>query len=65
MISLTRTQPKERVNWACGLALQNRLFRYKILRRLAEKETASQLSLFIQHHEIIRDLTEYAEEVKL
>jgi hypothetical protein len=53
------------VNWACGLALQNRLFRYKILRRLAEKETASQLSLFIQRHEIIRDLAEYAEEVKL
>jgi transposase len=65
MISLTRTHPKERVNWACGMALQNRLFRYKILRRLAEKETASQLSLFIQSHEIIRDLAEYAEEVKL
>jgi transposase len=65
MISLTRSLPRERVNWACGLALQNRLFRYKILRRLAEKETASQLSLFIQRHEIIRDLTEYAEEVKL
>jgi transposase len=65
MISLTRSLPRERVNWACGLALQNRLFRYKILRRLAEKETASQLSLFIQHHEIIRDLREYAEEVKL
>jgi hypothetical protein len=65
IISLTRSLPRERVNWACGLALQNRLFRYKVVRRLAEKETASQLSLFIQRHEIIRDLSEYAEEVKL
>jgi transposase len=65
MISLTRSHPRERVDWACGLALQNRLFRYKILRRLTDKETTSQLSLFIQRHEIIRDLTEYAEEVKL
>jgi hypothetical protein len=65
MLSLTRSHPKEKVDWACGLALRNRLFRYKILRRLVEKETASQLSLFIQNHEIIRDLAEYAEEVKL
>jgi transposase len=65
MLSLTRSHSKEKVDWACGLALQNRLFRYKILRRLVEKETASQLALFIQNHEIIRDLSEYAEEVKL
>jgi IstB-like ATP binding protein len=27
VISLTRTHPKERVDWACGVALQNRAFR--------------------------------------
>jgi len=65
MLSLAQSHPRERVDWAYGLSLQNRLFRYKILRRLVEKETTSQLSLFIQNHEIIRDLAEYAEEVRL
>jgi transposase len=66
MLSLTHSHKREKVNWACGLALQNQLFRYKILRRLVEKEsTATQLPLLLQNHEIIRDLAEYAEEVKL
>lgn len=67
MISLTRKHPKERVNWACGIALEHRLFRYKPLRRLVEQAAARapvQLPL-IQSHEIIRDLSEYTEEVKL
>lgn len=63
MLSLTKSYRCEKVNWACGLALQNRLFRYKILRRLVEKETVVQLPLLTQSHEIIRDLAEYAEEV--
>jgi transposase len=66
MISLTHAHKREKVNWACGLALQNQLFRYKILRRLVEKENlVTQLPLLLQNHEIIRDLAEYAEEVKL
>jgi hypothetical protein len=66
LTSLAHSHKREKVNWACGLALQNQLFRYKILRRLVEKETtAIQPSLFLQNHEIIRDLAEYAEEVKL
>jgi transposase len=64
MLALTHKQLPARVDWACGLALQNRLFRYKILRRLVEKEGTTQLPLFIQNHAIIRDLAEYAEEVK-
>ena len=66
MISLTRKHPKERVDWACRLSLERRLFRYQILRRLAESNTDSgayQIEL-IQSHEIIRDLSEYAKEVK-
>jgi len=64
MLSLTHSHKREKVNWACGLALQNQLFRYKILRRLVEKETiVTQLPLLLQNHEIIRDLAEYAEEV--
>lgn len=65
MIALTRSLPKERVDWACRLALANRLFRYKILKRLAEKEPIHPVSTLIQKHEIIRELSEYAEEVKI
>ena len=34
MISFTRKYPKEQVDWACGVALEGRLFRHKHLRRL-------------------------------
>ena len=66
MIALTRKYPKESVDWACGIALERRLFRYKPLRRLVEQAAArapAQLPL-IQSHEIIRELSEYAKEVK-
>jgi transposase len=65
MVSLARTFPREKVDWACRLALQNRLFRYKILRRLVEREGAYQAPMLIQNHEIIRELSEYAEEVEV
>ncbi|MBM4448887.1 MAG: IS21 family transposase [Chloroflexi bacterium] len=67
MISLTRKHPKERVDWACGIALERRLFRHKPLRRLVEQAAAQapvQLPL-IQSHEIIRDLSEYAKEIRV
>jgi len=67
MISLTRKHPRERVDWACDIALEHRLFRYKPLRRLVEQAAARapvQLS-FIQSHEIIREPSEYAMEVKV
>jgi len=67
MISLTRKHPKERVDWACGIALERRLFRHKPLRRLVEQAAArapTQLPL-IQSHNIIRELSEYVKEVKV
>ncbi len=67
MISLTRKHPKERVDWACGIALEKRLFRHKHLCRLVEQAAARapiQLSL-IQSHEIIRELSEYTKEIKV
>jgi hypothetical protein len=67
MISLTRKHPRERVDWACDIALGQRLFRHKSLVRLVEQAAARapvQLPL-IQSHEIIRDLSEYAKEVKI
>ena len=65
MISLTRKHPRERVDWACGVALERGVFRYRPLRRLVEQAAARapvspQLT---QSHDIIRDLKEYAKEV--
>jgi hypothetical protein len=65
MISLTRNHPRERVDWACGVALERGVFRYRPLRRLVEQAAArapARLPL-IQSHEIIRNLKNYAEEV--
>jgi len=63
VISLTRTHPRERVDWACGVALQSRAFRYRTVRRLteqaAEGEEGRQRPL-LQEHEVIRDLGQYA-----
>jgi transposase len=67
MISLTRKHPRERVDWACGVALEHGVFRYKPLRRLVEQATkrAPSSPLLTQTHDIIRNLSEYAEEVKV
>jgi len=63
VISLTRVHPKERVDWACGVALESRAFRYRTVRRLteqaAEGEEGRQRPL-LQEHEVIRDLGQYA-----
>jgi len=67
MLSLTRKHPPERVDWACRVALQRRVFRYKVLRRLVDQAGAQrpiQMPALTQSHEIIRDLSEYAKEVK-
>ena len=67
MISLTRKHPRERVDWACGVALEHRLFRYKPLRRLVEQAAARAPAPppLIQSHDIIRDLCEYTEEANV
>jgi transposase len=67
MISLTRKHPRERVDWACGIALEHRLFRYKPLRRLVEQAAARSPAPppLTQSHDIIRDLSEYVEEVNV
>jgi hypothetical protein len=67
MISLTRKHPRERVDWACGVALERGVFRYRPLRRLVEQAAARAPAPppLIQSHDIIRDLSEYAEEVRV
>jgi len=64
MLSLTRSHPKEQVDWACGVALHNRSFRYGTLRRLVETaaERAPQTRpRLTQEHELIRPLQQYAQ----
>lgn len=64
MLSLTRSHPRERVDWACGIALENRSFRYRVLRRLVETAAARTPEVrprLTQHHELIRPLAQYAQ----
>jgi len=67
MVSLTRKHPRERVDWACAIALEHGVFRYKPLRRLVEQAAARAPAppTLIQSHELIRDLSEYTEEVNV
>ncbi len=64
MLSLTRVHPKECVEWACGVALQNRSFRHSIVRRLVEQaaaQTPERRPRLTQEHELIRPLSQYAQ----
>jgi transposase len=64
LISLTRSHPRERVDWACGLTLPYRLFRYRTLRRLVEQAAAqAPVPPLLQEHALIRDLQVYAQLV--
>jgi Integrase core domain len=62
LISLTRSHPRERVEWACGYTLGYDLFRYRILRRLLEQAAAqAPVPKLLHEHAVIRDLHVYAE----
>jgi Integrase core domain len=64
LISLTRSHPRERVHWACGLTLPYQLFRYRIVRRLVEQAAAqAKTPRLLQEHAVIRDLSVYAQLV--
>ena len=61
MLSFCRSHPKERVNWACRVAHEARVYRYRTLSRLlsqAREKSPDQPSL-IQSHELIRPLWDY------
>jgi len=61
MLSFCRNHPKERVNWACRVAHEARVYRYRTLFRLlsqAKEKSPNQLSL-TQSHELIRPLWDY------
>jgi len=64
VVSLTRKHPRERVNWACRIALERRAFRFQTLRQLVETaaERAAEPPPLIQQHELIRPLDAYAQE---
>jgi hypothetical protein len=61
VIALTRRHPRERVDWACGVALEQHCFRYQALRRIVEDAAArAPTASLLQRHELIRDLADYA-----
>lgn len=63
VIGLTRSHPKERVDWAGGVALESRVFRYRTVRRLVEQtaeQTRPTVPLLTHEHELIRPLADYA-----
>ncbi len=61
MVSLTRSHARERVDWACGIALERRSFRYQTLRRLVEQAAeVPAVTVLTQEHDCIRDLKQYA-----
>lgn len=61
IVALTRAHPRERVDWACGVALGARSFRYRTVRRLVEQAAADAGAVvhLTQHHELIRPLDSY------
>jgi len=64
LVALSRSHPKERVDWACGLALEHRSFRYALLQRLVEQAPVqAPIPQLLQQHPLIRDLQEYTQEV--
>jgi transposase len=63
VIGLTRSHPKERVDWGCGVALDSRAFRYRTVRRLVEQaaeRTKPTQPVLTHEHELIRPLEQYA-----
>jgi len=61
VVALTRKHPRELVDWACGVALERRCFRYRALRRIVEEAAArAPAPQLLQRHPVIRELADYA-----
>ena len=59
MVYLTRRNPKERVDRACGFALDNKVFRYPVLQRLVDRASNQTPTCPpIKPNPLIRDLSE-------
>ena len=66
MLSLTRTNSPESVDWACRLSEENSCYRYKSLKKLLENKKAdSDVPALLQEHELIRPLAEIGKEMVL
>lgn len=64
MLSLTRHHRKESVEWACKLAVNNGVYHYKSLKKLAEQaQDRERQPELLQVHEIIRPLADIGKEM--
>ena len=62
-VALVRSYPKQAVLIAARVALENRLFRYKDLRRLTEQANAKRPTRrLLDAHESIRPMNQYSLE---
>ncbi len=61
MLTLTRSWPKEQVDWVCRTSSQNGIFKLRILKRLLQQPSHdTPIPQLIQDHELIRPLSHYA-----
>ncbi len=66
MLSLTRTNSPESVDWACRVSEENSCYRYKSLKKLLEgRKDALDVPALLQEHELIRPLAEIGKEMRL
>jgi hypothetical protein len=65
LLALSRKYETAAIEAACDTAWRSRAFRYRIVKRLLERQTAAQQTLeFLDEHPYIRPLTEYREFLK-
>jgi transposase len=65
MAALTKTYPREQIDWACGIALEQQVFRYQPLLRLVEEGASlSPAPQLLQQHPLLRNLSDYTREVQ-
>jgi len=67
MLSLTKTNSPESVDWACRVSEENHCYRHKPLKKLLESAGApgSDAPALLQEHELIRPLSEVGKEMTL
>ncbi len=66
MLSLTRTNSPESVEWACRVSNENSCYRYQSLKKLLENRSKeAEPAALLQEHELIRPLSEIGKEMTL
>lgn len=66
LLSLSRRYSADRINHACGIALSHGAFKLRVLREIIKRKIPPQEEFeFMEHHPIIREMSDYGEFVKV